>query len=105
MSRILGTYALVDLTESTILGIFDSTDINCAEFYICSSNPKNCLKARKDILDNMPLAKNFKIRNVESDFLLIEGGAEIARESRFSKYARGSFNIGFLGSAVLATAS
>lgn len=101
MQKILGTYALGDLGGSTTLGIFDSLVPECVEFWICSSQPEQCIKGRKCILKNIPYLLKKAIRITESDILLLEGDAKIPKEGKFSRYVRGDFNIGFLVSLIM----
>jgi len=96
MERVLGTFALGDLGESTVLGIFDSTYPDCIEFWICSPKPIDCIKGRKCVQKSIPSIRKGVIKKYESDNLLLEGGEQISREGNLSRYVRGDFNIGFL---------
>ncbi len=96
MKRVLGTFALGDLGESTVLGVFDSTYPDCIEFWISSPKPESCIQGRKCVRKSIPSIRNGVIKKYESDNLLLEGGEKIPKEGNLSKYVRGDFNVGFV---------
>lgn len=101
MDRILATYKLGDLGDSTILGVFNSTYPGYVEFWICSSSSLNCIRGRRCLLSTIPSYKNFVKHSSESDTLILEGDTKIKREGKLSKYLQGGFNIGFAVNLVL----